>query len=83
MGNARVPLDQRSELIRSIAIVLGTKNGRHASAYWRGMAKRLMRLSIAVGASRETAEAEVHRLLDTVLREVNRRALAPVDGAKP
>jgi hypothetical protein len=77
MGNGHVPLHERSELVRSIAIVLGKKNGRHASIYWRAMAKRLMRLSIALGASREAAEAEVRRLLDTVLREITRRELAP------
>jgi hypothetical protein len=78
MGNARVPLHERSELVRSIATVLGKKNGRNASLYWRGLAKRLMRVSIALGASREVAEAEVRNLLDTVLREINRRELAPL-----
>lgn len=77
MGNARVPLYERSELVGSIASILGRKNGRHASLYWREMAKRLMRLSIALGLSREAAEAEMHRLLETVLREINRRELAP------
>lgn len=77
MGGVRVPLYERSELVCSIAAVLGKKNGRHASRYWHGLAKRLMRLSIAFGASREAAEAEVHRLLHTVLREIDRRDLAP------
>ncbi len=77
MGKGHVPLHERTELVRGIAIILGRKNGRHASAYWRGMAKRLLRTSIALGATREAAEAEVRRLLDTVLREINRRELAP------
>ena len=77
MGNARVPLDERPELVCSIAAILGKKNGRHASLYWHGLAKRLMRLSIAFGISREAAEAELRRLLHSVLREINRRELAP------
>ncbi|MBO6717708.1 MAG: hypothetical protein JJ913_07110 [Rhizobiaceae bacterium] len=76
MSGGRVPLDERHELVRSISIVLARKNGAHASAYWRGMARRLLRLSMALGASREAAEAELHRLLDKVLREITQRQLA-------
>ena len=77
MGDVRIPLDQRSELVNSIASVLGRKHGPNASLYWHGLAKRLMRLSIAFGVSREAAEAELQRLLHTVLREIDRRELAP------
>ncbi|MEX0409229.1 DUF6074 family protein [Aquibium sp. LZ166] len=67
MGSV-LPLHERAELISRVARALSRKRRPEAVEYWHRMAKRLLRLQIALGAERKAAEEDLRLLLRAIIR---------------
>lgn len=77
MPTHRIVLSERHEFVESLSKVIGRMNGTAAQIYWRGVARRLIRLQLVCGADRMCAEQEAKALLHAVLRNVQERQLRP------
>lgn len=66
MGSV-LPLHERTDLVSGVATVLSRKRRPEAVEYWHRLAKRLLRLQIALGAERASAEEDLRLLLRAII----------------
>ncbi|RWC01428.1 DUF6074 family protein [Mesorhizobium sp.] len=70
------PLHRRRKLVEGIALVLESKNGEDANAFWRNTAKAILVQLSESGIAPGLAEQEVGTLLHAVLDHIATRSAA-------